>query len=36
MAQTTLSEQMLRDLSARLKAQHEDFARHYPGESGTR
>src|SRR5207253_8487695 len=36
MAQTTLSEQTLRDLSARLKAQHQDFARHYPGESGTR
>ena len=36
MAQTTLSEQALRELSGRLKAQHEDFARHYPGESGTR
>jgi citrate lyase beta subunit len=36
MAQTTLSEQALRELAARLKAQHEDFARHYPGESGTR
>src|SRR6202171_6171005 len=36
MAQTTLAEQTLRDLAARLKAQHDAFARHYPGESGTR
>src|SRR6267378_2013708 len=36
MAQTTLSEQILRDLAARLKAQHDAFARQYPGESGTR
>src|SRR6266850_452385 len=36
MAQTTLSEQTLRDLAARLKAQHDAFARQYPGESGTR
>src|SRR2546429_2699728 len=36
MAQTTLSDRILRDLGARLKAQHEEFARHYPGEQGTR
>src|SRR5882724_10606606 len=36
MAQTTLSEQTLRELAARLKAQQDAFARHYPGESGTR
>src|ERR671935_1655030 len=36
MPQTTLSDRTLRDLGARLKAQHEEFARHYPGESGTR
>src|SRR2546430_4207814 len=36
MPQTTLSDQTLRDLRTRLKAQQEDFARHYPGESGTR
>jgi citrate lyase beta subunit len=36
MAQSTLSEQALRQLAARLKAQHDSFARHYPGESGTR
>src|SRR5436190_3947189 len=36
MVQTTLSDQTLRDLAARLKAQHDDFARQYPGESGTR
>ena len=36
MAQTTLSDRILRDLGARLKAQHDEFARHYPGESGTR
>ena len=36
MAQTTLSDRTLRDLGARLKAQHDEFARHYPGESGTR
>src|SRR5258705_5541074 len=36
MAQTTLSEKTLRDLAERLKAQHEAFARQYPGESGTR
>jgi citrate lyase beta subunit len=36
MAQTTLSEKTHRDLAARLKAQHEAFARQYPGESGTR
>src|SRR6266850_821156 len=36
MAQTTLPEQTLRELAARLKAQHDGFARLYPGESGTR
>ena len=36
MAQTTLSDRILRDLGARLKAQHDEFARHYPGESDTR
>ena len=36
MAQTTLPDRTLRDLGARLKAQHDEFARHYPGESGTR
>src|SRR5947208_7510885 len=36
MAQTTLSDRILRDLGARLKAQHDEFARHYPGASGTR
>jgi citrate lyase beta subunit len=36
MAQTTLPDRTLRDLGARLQAQHEEFARHYPGESGTR
>jgi citrate lyase beta subunit len=36
MAQTTLSEQAHRELAARLKSQHERFAREYPGESGTR
>src|SRR6059058_5699019 len=36
MPQTTLSDRTLRDLGARLQAQHDAFARHYPGESGTR
>jgi len=36
MAQTTLSDRILRDLTGRLKVQHEAFARLYPGESGTR
>src|SRR2546426_1073451 len=36
MPQTTLSDQTLRDLRTRLKAQQEDFARYYSGESGTR
>src|SRR6266481_3306461 len=36
MAQTTLPEQTLRELAARLKAQHDAFARLYPGESGMR
>src|SRR6266850_1352792 len=36
MAETTLSDRILRDLTGRLKVQHEAFARLYPGESGTR
>src|SRR3954462_2217648 len=36
MAQTTLSDQALRDLEKSLRPHHRDFARHYPGESGTR
>src|SRR5512146_1737539 len=36
MAQSTLSDQALRDLAARLQPHHDAFARHYPGESGTR
>src|SRR3989449_8614021 len=36
MAQTTLSDRTLRDLGAGRKAQHDESARHYPGESGTR
>jgi len=36
MAQTTLSEETLRDLAAQLRPQHQRFAREYPGESGTR
>src|SRR6266550_4881529 len=36
MPQTTLSEETLREIGARLKAQQDAFARHYPGESGTR
>src|SRR5437762_12532827 len=36
MPQSTLSDQTLRELGARLKAQQDAFARHYPGESGTR
>ena len=36
MAQTTLSEQTVRELGARLKAHHQELAQHYPGESGTR
>src|SRR5438105_6380891 len=36
MPQTTLSEQTLREIGARLKAQQDAFARHYPGESGQR
>src|SRR5205807_994920 len=36
MPQTTLSEQTLREIGAGLKAQQDAFARHYPGESGTR
>src|SRR5260221_12300263 len=33
---TTLSEQALREIAARLKSSHEAIARHYPGEAGTR
>jgi citrate lyase beta subunit len=33
---TTLSEQTLREIVARLKSSHEAIARHYPGEAGTR
>src|SRR3954468_8045273 len=36
MAQITLSDQTLRELAARLKSQHDAFARQYPGETGTR
>jgi citrate lyase beta subunit len=36
MPRTTLPEQTVRDLGVRLKSQHDAFARHYPGESGTR
>src|SRR5438132_6719295 len=36
MPQTTLSDQTLRELGDRLKAQQDVFTRHYPGESGTR
>src|SRR5512141_31251 len=36
MAQSTLSDQALRDLATRLQPHHDAFARHYPGESGTR
>src|SRR5436853_6515378 len=36
MAQTTLSDQALRDLEKSLQSHHQEFARHYPGESGTR
>jgi len=36
MAQSTLSDRTLRELAARLKPQHDAFARQYPGESGTR
>jgi len=36
MAQTSLPESTLRDLTARLKSVQEAFARHYPGETGTR
>src|SRR3954467_13084443 len=34
--QTPLSDQALRDLAARLKPQHDRFAREYPGKSGRR
>ena len=36
MAQTTLPDQTLREIAARLKTSHETIARHYPGEAGTR
>ena len=36
MAQTTLPDQTLREIAARLKISHEIIARHYPGEAGTR
>jgi citrate lyase beta subunit len=36
MAHTTLEEQRLRDLTARLRVTSEAVARHYPGEAGTR
>src|SRR2546430_13028620 len=36
MAHAALSDRTLRDFGARLKAQHDEFAQHYPGESGTR
>ena len=36
MAHTTLEEQSLRDLTARLRVANEAVARHYPGEAGTR
>lgn len=36
MATTTLPDQTLRDLAARLKTSHEAIARHYPGEAGSR
>ena len=36
MAQTTLPEQTLREITARLRTSHETIARHYPGEAGTR
>src|SRR5436853_6375156 len=36
MAQTTLSDQALRDLEKSLQSHHQEFAREYPGESGTR
>ena len=36
MAQTSLPDQTLRAIAARLKSSHETIARHYPGEAGTR
>ena len=36
MADTTLPEQTLREIAARLKTSHEAIARHYPGEAGSR
>jgi citrate lyase beta subunit len=36
MAKTTLPEQTLREIAARLKTSHEAIARHYPGEAGSR
>ena len=36
MAQTTLPDQTLREIAARLKTSHQTIAPHYPGEAGTR
>jgi citrate lyase beta subunit len=36
MANTSLSDRALRDLTARLKSAQEQFAKHYPGEAGRR
>lgn len=36
MTSTTLPEQTLREIAARLKSSHEAIARHYPGEPGSR
>src|SRR5437867_7716093 len=36
MAQTTLPDSTLREITARLKTSHQAIARHYPGEAGSR
>ena len=36
MAQTSLPEEKLREIVARLKTSHDTIARHYPGEAGSR
>src|SRR6185503_9812857 len=36
MSNTTLSEETLRGIAAKLKPSHEAIARHYPGEAGSR
>src|SRR5512137_744929 len=36
MATTTLPDQTLREIIARLKPSHDAIARHYPGEAGSR